>query len=89
MFADLLGDPPSKLNSKSVSPAKDVYKKNVVLFTYKSRVQVRKLAIYSGSIHYIQSDIPQSAESMDCTPTDIAKRNPCHIDTKAETKGKG
>ena len=48
MFADLLGDPPSKLNSKSVSPAKDVYKKNVILL----HVQARGLAIYSGSILY-------------------------------------
>ena len=48
MLADLLGDPPSKLNSKSVSPAKDVYKKNVILL----HVQARGLAIYSGSILY-------------------------------------
>ena len=48
MFADLLGDPPSKLNAKSVSPAKDVYKKNVILL----HVQARGLAIYSGSILY-------------------------------------
>mgnify|MGYP006903376319 CR=1 FL=1 len=44
----LLGDPPSKLNSKSVSLAKDVYKKNVILL----HVQARGLAIYSGSILY-------------------------------------
>ena len=48
MFADLLGDPPSKLNSKSVSPAKDVYKKNVILL----HVQARGLAIYSCIILY-------------------------------------
>ena len=48
MFADLLGDPPSKLNSKSVSPAKDGYKKNEILLN----VQARGLAIYSGSILY-------------------------------------
>ena len=48
MFADLLGDPPSKLNSKSVSPAKDVYKKNVIIL----HGQARGLAIYSGSILY-------------------------------------
>ena len=48
MLADLLEDPPSKLNSKSVSPAKDVYKKKVFLL----HVQARGLAIYSGSILY-------------------------------------
>ena len=55
MFADLLGEPPSKLNSKSVSPAKDVYKKNVSLLQCPGA----KRAMYSGSIHYIQRNIPQ------------------------------
>ena len=83
MFADLLGDPPSKLNSKSVSPTKDVYKKKRNPFTCSGA-----RACYLFKQHPLQQrEIPQSADAMNCTPTDMANKNSCHIDMKAETKG--